>query len=169
MNESLFFFLNDFAGQSRFFDFVFIFSARYLIYIIVIAALFFIFKAQEKRRRLFIVVFGGAALAFVISQALNSLYPVARPFLALPGVNLLFEHGDYDSFPSGHATVAFAIATAVFFYNKDLGRILALGALLVGLSRVVVGVHWPLDILGGLILGGAVAAVLRAWRGGRYS
>ncbi len=62
-----------------------------------------------------------------------------------------------SSFPSGHAIFVFALATGVYYYNKTLGRWLFAASVLVGVSRIFVGVHWPYDIVAGAVLGIATA------------
>ncbi|MFN4181423.1 MAG: phosphatase PAP2 family protein [Candidatus Paceibacteria bacterium] len=76
---------------------------------------------------------------------------VDRPFVELGFTPGAPESG--FSFPSNHMTVVTALAFAVYFLNKKLGRFLLIAAVLIGVSRVVLGVHYPLDILGGFILG----------------
>ncbi len=49
-----------------------------------------------------------------------------------------------------------ALASALYFYHKKIALWYAIGALLIGLSRITVGIHWPLDILAGYILGGII-------------
>ena len=160
MNESLFLFLNNFAGQSNLVDAFLIFSAQYLIFFLIAGVLVFLFLKRENFLEKLLIIFGSAIIAWIFSQIINWIYPVARPFLAHPDINLLFEHGGHDSFPSGHATFAFALATVLFYYHKPLAWLYILGALLIGLSRIVAGVHWPIDILGGFILGGAVSVII---------
>ncbi len=101
----------------------------------------------------------GAALAYLTEHLIKLWIKRPRPLLAVPGARLLLEFKQSPSFPSGHATVAFAIAlTAARFYPR---RALAwlLWALLVSYTRVYVGEHYPLDVLGGAMLGIAVAAL----------
>jgi undecaprenyl-diphosphatase len=70
-----------------------------------------------------------------------------------------------SSFPSGHTTVAFACATVLSYFEPRLAPALFLLALAIGFSRVYVGVHYPLDVLGGavlgVVLGGAVITLHR--------
>jgi len=68
------------------------------------------------------------------------------------------------SFPSKHASFVFALAAASFFIGRRFGLWMLLLALLTGVSRVYVGVHYPGDILGGFILGSLVSVILIATR-----
>ena len=80
--------------------------------------------------------------------------------------NQLLYHSAGNAFPSGHATVAFAIATAVFLWNRTWGSVLYAAALVVGISRIIGGVHWPTDILAGALVGAWSAGMIYAilWR-----
>jgi membrane-associated phospholipid phosphatase len=70
----------------------------------------------------------------------------AYTLVACPGVT------DY-SFPSNHATIAVAAATAIFLVDRRLGLIAVVAAVIMGISRVYVGVHYPHDVLAGALLG----------------
>jgi undecaprenyl-diphosphatase len=65
------------------------------------------------------------------------------------------------SFPSGHAATSFAAATVLSFAWPRWAPAFFLLALAIGFSRVYVGVHYPLDIVGGALLGIGVAIALR--------
>jgi membrane-associated phospholipid phosphatase len=71
----------------------------------------------------------------------------------LDGVRLLVGCSDSFSFPSGHATNAFALAAFFATYYRRRAVLLFVMAALVGYSRIYVGVHYPLDVLGGAFLG----------------
>lgn len=167
MNESLFLFLNNLSGQSVFFDTLVVFCAQYLLPILIVGIIIFLFLRREKFFEKCFVILGSASVAWIISQVINWLFPIARPFLALD-IQPLFTHGGYDAFPSGHATIAFVLAVMLFYYNKPLAWIYILGALLIGISRIIAGVHWPIDILGGYALGGVVVIIVHYfWYKGR--
>ena len=68
----------------------------------------------------------------------------------------LFSESGY-AFPSGHATFFMALAFALFFNHKKAGYVFILFALLIGIARIIAGVHFPVDILGGFILGFFIA------------
>jgi len=80
-----------------------------------------------------------------------------RPQAALKDFNSLVTPSDQFSFPSGHTSAAFMIATITGFYIPILLLPLLLWATLVGFSRVVLGVHFPTDTLVGIILGVSTA------------
>lgn len=170
MNESIFRYLNGFAGRNEFFDAAIIFSAKWLPWVLVAGLVLFIFihrhdgartlrelflSAKLRMREPAMIVFS-AFSALALSEALKYFYISPRPFEILANVNLLFSHGGGDSFPSGHATFFAALAAAVYSYHKKLGIIYIIGALLIGLGRITAGIHFPIDILAGYILGGAI-------------
>jgi undecaprenyl-diphosphatase len=85
----------------------------------------------------------------------NYLYFAARPFNALPpgSINLLFYKPTDSTFPSNFAAVLFAIAIPILTKNRKIGIVLLFLALLGGFAGIYVGIHYPLDILGGAAFG----------------
>jgi undecaprenyl-diphosphatase len=102
-----------------------------------------------------------AALALVFNMILGQLWHHDRPFVDHPKQTvLLVHHAANNSFPSDHASVAFAIAFAVFAFHRRLGLLLLLGAIAVGLARIVVGVHYPVDVAASVLVGAGSAALV---------
>ena len=106
---------------------------------------------------------GGAAdlLALVLKRVID----VDRPPLRYPEPDPLVRVPLDHSFPSGHAATSFACATVLAFAAPRLAVPLYLLAAAIAYSRVYVGVHYPIDVLGGAILGAAVGLALlgRRW------
>lgn len=93
----------------------------------------------------------------VSSHVLKPLISRQRPCHVLEGVRLLVPCGGRLSFPSSHATNNFAIWTLMMLRHKKLGAYLSFFPLGVAYSRVYVGVHYPLDVVGGAVLGAICA------------
>ena len=92
-------------------------------------------------------------LAFLVAFSLKYIINEPRPYLVLKNIHLLSYEGYEPSFPSGHTTLAFTISTLLYSYSKKIGLIFLIWAILVGYSRVYVGVHYPFDVLAGIIIG----------------
>lgn len=151
INNQIFFFFYNLAHQSNFFDKLVVFIAVYFPYFVLLsAAIFLIF--YRKNLREFFMVFFSAGLAYILAKALKILIHLPRPGEALSAVYPLFPADGY-AFPSGHAAVFATLAFALFFVHKKAGYLFMLFALLIGLARIISGVHFPADILGGFALG----------------
>jgi len=155
MNDAIFYFFYNFAHKSALGDQLAVFVALYLPFVVAFLAFAYMFFYHRSFRD-FIFVFFTAGVAVIISKVLKILIQVPRPPFSLEGVQSLFGKTSY-AFPSDHATFFMALAVAIFFINKKAGLIFLVLALLIGIARIVVGVHFPVDILGGFALGALVA------------
>lgn len=172
MNIDIFYFLNNFALQYLWLDKTIVFFAAIFGILLVLAAAFFLLFHHDKsitgrpfisiKQRIgeTIIVFVAAGGAWVLAHLIKSIFETPRPFLLLKDVNLLLDYGGFDSFPSGHAMFFAALATSLFFYHKKFGIFFGIGAVLIGIARVIAGIHFPMDILAGYILGIAFAWVV---------
>ena len=100
-------------------------------------------------------------IAESVSGALKAQVERDRPPVVDPDPEPLMRVPDTHSFPSGHATVAFACATVLALAVPRLAVPLYVLAAVVAFSRVYVGVHYPFDVLAGALLGYALARALR--------
>lgn len=172
MNQSIFFFFYNFAHQSKLLDQIIIFFADVFPYFVIsFSFLFLIFhhevllsknpiKEFIKKWKEIILVFFSGALAWFFAYVLKYIFHTARPFDIFSKVISLFSETGY-AFPSGHATFFMALAIAIFFNHKKVGYIFIFFALLIGIARIMAGVHFPIDILGGYILGFVIAFFLK--------
>jgi undecaprenyl-diphosphatase len=157
IDSLLFQYLNGFSNHTKLVNDVIYFFAAQLQYVL---GAILIFAAIWPRRRL--VMPAVALIAAGIARGIEKeiiihIWARARPSLVLPAVGLIkpsMIYGEeYQSFPSGHAIFFFALAAAVYHYDRRLGWLLYAGATAMGVARVMAGVHWPTDIIGGAVLG----------------
>jgi len=169
VNFSLFQDIQGLHGNG-FFDAVMEFVAQYLL-IGVFAVLGLLLLARLRtdgfRRAVQDALWPGGAL--VLSYALGlvaaAAHPEARPFTSHPAVHPLIAHHPGQAFPSDHSTAAFAIALVVLvFLSRRWGVALLAVAVLIGFSRVYVGVHYPGDVLGSILVSLIGVGLVRAFR-----
>lgn len=117
-----------------------------------IAALLCLFEDHSGKA---FVTTGLLAYLFEIPAfiALKHLIKRDRPFVGLPDTRSSIQPSDKFSLPSGHSAGAFLMAALISFYYPGFAGIAYILASLVGLSRVMLGVHYPTDILAGAVLG----------------
>ncbi|MFI1970755.1 hypothetical protein BLA24_09420 [Streptomyces cinnamoneus] len=102
------------------------------------------------------------AVVYGVDVVLKSLVREERPCRSLPGSFTLEAcPAPHDwSFPSNHAVIAFAAATALWLVDRRLGAVAVTAAVAMAASRVWVGVHYPHDVAAGALMGIALAVPL---------
>ena len=165
LNQKIFEVFFGFSNRNSILDAVFVFLAKFLPYFLVLGFLVLIFYKSSSRRRLFFYI--EAALALVLGSGLivqffRFFYHRPRPFEEI-GFIPLISSSQSSSFPSNHATILFTLSLLVFYLNRKVGLWFFILSSLNGLARVIVGVHWPLDILGGALVGVLAAYLTHRW------
>lgn len=116
-------------------------------------------RTALRHKRAVMMIALAALVALLVVNIFDVVTPRPRPFVALDHIVAVNVLTDPASFPSLHVTMAFCFATMLLLLRyKTLGWVSMVVAVLIGLSRVIVGVHYPTDIFGGVIVG-VVAAV----------
>ncbi|MBI4141628.1 phosphatase PAP2 family protein [Candidatus Woesearchaeota archaeon] len=153
LDYQLFQFINSFAGIFSLLDFMMVAITDFGVPLLAIIAL-----SVCKKKNLYKMLFA-VWLVFIVDFFVKLLFFRPRPFVSHE-VNLLVDHLKTASFPSRHTDLAFVFAQSVFFVDKKTGFLAFAVALLVGFSRIFVGVHYPFDVLAGVFFGiaGAFAA-----------
>lgn len=103
-----------------------------------------------------------AVIAWIFAAFIKDLFHTTRPYLVNGNKALVFwlPSTNNGAFPSGHAAASFAMAFTVWLHDKKIGFSYVLAAILIGIARVLGNVHYPIDILGGALLGIFVAFVI---------
>jgi undecaprenyl-diphosphatase len=107
-----------------------------------------------------------AGVALLTNQAIAHLWERPRPFASHPALTHVLGARTTDpAFPSDHAAAAFAIAFAVFAFSRRAGTLFLAAATVIGLSRIALGMHYPSDVLAGMLVGlGSALLVTHAGR-----
>lgn len=124
-------------------------------------------EGDEKTRKTLVAAIVGAILAFLVARLLGALLPYRPrpiqtpnfPFPVPPGMQDTLRH--WSSFPSDHAAIFTALALGVAFVNWRLGGCLFIYLLgFVFMPRIYRGLHYPVDIFAGVLLGAVVGVTV---------
>lgn len=172
MNELIFYKFHNLSGNHYFLDKVVVFLSDTFGYVLIICSVFFVLlynhnnetsgnkrKIIRQKTKELLMVFGSTFLTLGIVILIKNLFNNPRPFLVYD-IQTLFIYGGNESFPSGHSAFYGALAIAIFAYHRIAGIFFSVGAFLVGVSRIIAGVHFPLDIIMGFILGASVSVIV---------
>jgi len=162
-SQKLFLFINKHVGKIKILDRFMIFAARYLIMIFLFGVIAWLFFAQESNLFYFIFTLGSGILGSLILNWIIALFMrKPRPIIEFPSIKQIVKpHQTFKSFPSDHTTIAFTLAFIVIFIGVPAmwEGILLVTASIIALSRIYVGVHYPRDILGGLLMALLISSI----------
>jgi len=151
-------FLNN-LGKETIFDLISYYFSHILVMLIILITLITLVYYFDKKnlKKIVIIILIGLTLYFVISDGivrgvLKDTYYRPRPYLANSEITGL-EHKTTTSFPSGHMTVTFTILTIFIYYYRKYWPYALVFAILMALSRIHNGMHYPSDTIAGAALG----------------
>jgi undecaprenyl-diphosphatase len=125
-----------------------------------LAAVGFLLTGLEPSRLL--IPWTAIAASWTVAEGAKYLFERTRPFLWDTEIAPLIKTPSSSSFPSGHSATAAAGAMTLSVLYPPFAPVLVLAGLLVVLSRVYLGVHFPFDVLAGIVIGIATSAVVLA-------
>ncbi|MEI7896684.1 MAG: phosphatase PAP2 family protein [bacterium] len=139
---------------------------------ITIAAVILVISVARKSvpvRVKFFILVTVLILGSVVTRGIKSLIDRDRPFTTYSYIEKLSSGGD-SSFPSGHTVEAFAVAAAMLalFSRRKIIIPLYAWAMLVAYSRMALGVHYPSDVLAGILIGSLIGWAV-PWAAGKFS
>jgi len=142
-----------------------VFGAIYIPFVAALICLVAVFMEHNRHRWHWFVIEIGVSVfvaVTVLADNLQLFFGHLRPYAALNFIPAISPVHAF-AFPSAHASALFALALTVRFHHKKAGDVLIFLALVNGLARVAVGVHWPVDILGGIVVGAVAALTAHAF------
>jgi undecaprenyl-diphosphatase len=144
--------INHLAITDKFLNPLMVLMAEKAEYVFFIGILLYWFFQKSQNRRMVVEACLAACIALAINVLIGMVFYRDRPFVA-HHVNWLIPHAKNASFPSDHATAAFVIATAIWIWRKRDGWIWLVLAGMISVSRVWTGVHYPSDVIAGMLIG----------------
>lgn len=151
-NVSLFFLVFGLNGQFWAIDNLMIFGAKYLIYLTILLVFILAFKAGSREKKALLFIFLAIPIAILLIKAIHIFFYEPRPYVFFNFSPLIDNNAD-ASFPSRHASIASVVAFSYLYFKSKWALFFLFLLTWVGVSRVYVGVHYPLDIVGGIGLG----------------
>jgi undecaprenyl-diphosphatase len=138
-------------------------SSQFLFAAAIVALLLLVPGPRRMlARRAGVAAAACVVVALLVAHVLATVIDRPRPFVAHAAtIHAFLAHAPDPSFPSEHATAAFAIATAVLLRLRVMGVVLLVLAAVLAAGRVFLGLHYPSDVLAGAVLGAGVA--LACW------
>lgn len=134
-------------------DTFFIYSAKYAVALpVLILGIYFLAQRWPKQKRMALFAVPAGIIAYALGRIGSALYYNPRPFV-VGHFTPLIAHAANNGFPSDHTLLAAAFASVGIYWNKRLGIVLWLLAILIAVARVYVGVHHPLDVIGSMVFG----------------
>lgn len=149
-NLSLFFFLFGLSNRSEFLDQLMVFGAEYVIYLTFVFIFILAIKGGFREKKALLLSLICIPVVILIIKIIHLFFFEPRPFIVNDISPLVVYNAD-ASFPSRHASIMSVIAFSYVYFKSKWTPIFLILLFWVGISRVYVGVHYPLDILGGIL------------------
>ena len=151
-NLSLFFLIFGMSSKNPFLDNIMVFGAEYVIYITMALVFLVALKGSVAEKKSLILFLFSLPILIIVIKIIHVFIFKDRPFVGEEIIPLVTPQAD-ASFPSRHTAIMAAIAFSYTFFKSRWYVLFLFLAAWGGFSRVYVGVHYPLDILGGFIVG----------------
>lgn len=126
--------------------------AKYLyLVVILVAVVYALRQARSVQKSIIILTVIALPLIYIVAKIAGHFFYDPRPFVQMH-ITPLIPHAPDNGFPSDHTLISAAFASILFVFNKKWGIIAFILAILVGISRVYVHVHSPIDVIGSLVI-----------------
>jgi undecaprenyl-diphosphatase len=146
---------------------IIIFGAKYLfIFVVVLAFIYFVQLDRQRKKQYIIFALITLPVTYIVAKVLGHFIYNPRPFIS-SGVQPLISHAADNGFPSDHTLFVSSLAVITYVFNKRGGIVLGVLAVLVGISRVLAGVHHGADVVGAAVIAIVVAIIIRKFLGKR--
>ncbi len=141
---------------------VILFTASILIWLMVLGLIILWLFDGKFNKELVLHAIVACLFAWIGSLFLKDIFDTTRPYVTEGVKYLVFWIPSFEAgaFPSGHAASSFALSITIWFHDKKVGSFYIFASIMIGVARVIANVHYPIDILGGAILGILIAFLI---------
>ncbi|MYL43638.1 undecaprenyl-diphosphatase [Virgibacillus salexigens] len=160
INIDLFRMVNNLGKGLTYLNPTIVFVAKYMVFLLALAVIAFWFTRSKNNRMMIICGSITFVLAEIIGKIFGKIYSNNPPFAELSHVNHLIDHEIDNSFPSDHTILFFSFCITFFLFKKRSRIFWIMIAILVGLSRIWAGVHYPADVIVGAAISILVAILV---------
>lgn len=151
-NISLFFLIFNLSQRWAILDTIMVFVTDYLVYLSILLIFFLGLRGKIKEKKAFLLILISMPIAVLLIKFIHFFINEPRPFVTF-NFQPLADNNPDASFPSRHATIMAVIGFALTFLKSRWALLFLPLMIIVAISRIYVGVHYPLDVLGGFITG----------------
>ncbi len=151
LNRNIFLDIYNFSHHNSILDFLMVFGAEHLIFIMLLIVLFLFLKNKNSKQNVFHIIIS-LTIGIISIRLLHIFFYEPRPFLSLQIIPLVYQPID-GSFPSMHTAILTILAFSFIKTKTKYGHMMLIPVIWTGFARIYTGVHYPIDILGGVIVG----------------
>lgn len=159
INNDLFRIINGLGKEFQYINLPMIIVAKYTVFFLAIFVILFWFTKNKENKIMLVCASVAFILAEIIGKFTGLLHFNNQPFAVFADTNQLIEKAIDNSFPSDHTILFFSFCMSFWLFKKGKWIVWILLAILVGVSRIWVGVHYPLDVIVGAFIG-IVSAII---------
>lgn len=160
VNIELFRLINELGKEYTYLNPIFSFIAEYTVFFLALGVLTIWFKRDKHRRLMILCAIITFICAFIIGKICGAFHLNYQPFVELSDVNKLIEKEKDNSFPSDHTILFFSFCITFWLFKRGWSILWIFLAILVGISRIWVGVHYPFDVVVGIVISFATATII---------
>jgi undecaprenyl-diphosphatase len=153
INFTIFHLINQYAGLNSLTDSIGVILANYMPLAILSGLAYLWIRKGKKTREIVLYAIYAAIIGLVLNIIIGMIYFHPRPFM-IPTGTLLFPFAPETSFPSDHTTLMVSLSLMLIYFKetRTYGVIFLILGLIGGLARIFSGVHFPMDILGSIVV-----------------